>query len=232
MEDQLIQLAQTYNMSVSYDQAKLLVCYLELLTEKNKQINLSGIKTCEEGLYLHILDSLLLLSTFQKCKGNFIDLGTGGGCPGIPLSIMTQREGILLDATGKKVTACNEFIQTLKITSLQAHKARAEEFAQKHPKSFGIVVSRAMAPLKTLIEYAKPFLVQNGYLIATKGKNALEELSEAQNSLRLCGMKYVSRETYDLPNNYGHREILLFQNVEKAKIKLPRKNGEAKNNPL
>jgi 16S rRNA (guanine527-N7)-methyltransferase len=94
------------------------------------------------------------------------------------------------------------------------------------------VTARAVAKLRVLIEYAAPLLAIGGFLIASKGNLTDEELDDAIKTAKICGMKIVSRETFELPNESGHREILKVEKIKRSSVRLPRRTGEAKANPL
>ena len=102
----------------------------------------------------------------------------------------------------------------------------------ERPESFSYVFARAVAQSNVLVEYAAPLLKKNGLLVLEKANPTKDEMAAANRAAKICGMKFVSRETCELPNGLGHREILQYQKVAKSKIKLPRQNGMAKNQPL
>ena len=99
-------------------------------------------------------------------------------------------------------------------------------------RSFRFVVARAVAKANVVMEYAEPFLMDQGKLLLQKANIEEKEFQDALRMAKLCGFEMVSRETFELPNEFGHREILIFQKTKKSKIILPRKNGEAKKHPL
>ena len=226
-----------YGINLSTEQAEKIVKHLYLLIEKNKQMNLTRITDPTEALRLHLLDSLLFVATSQKfCTGAdelFLDIGSGGGFPGLPFAISTGLSGVLIDSVGKKIKAVNEFSLKLGLADkIECQSIRAEELALERRSQFALVLARAVAGLNVLIEYASPLLASNGYLIASKAHLQDEEFCSAQRAAGLCGMSFVSRETYELPDESGHREIYVFKKTEKEKIKLPRSVGMAKNKPL
>lgn len=233
--DTLIALLAEYGISCDERRALLLVRHLDLVIEKNKVMNLTRITDASDALVLHIVDSLLPLACKDvKLSGSstFVDMGTGAGFPGIPLGIMTDAQGTLIDSVGKKVSAVNEFISALGLENLVAEHGRLEDLACSLRGTQDYVFARALARTNILIEYAAPFLKMNGLLVVSKAHPDQEELEEAQRAGELCGLTYVSRETYELPRDLGHREILLYQKTAKAKLQLPRKAGTAKRDPL
>jgi 16S rRNA (guanine527-N7)-methyltransferase len=229
LHDQLIQIG----INATEEQLGSLLLHLDLVLKKNETMNLTAIRNKEKGITLHIVDSLLLLEQFDMTKGVFLDLGTGAGFPGIPLSIMSGREGVLLDSVKKKATACSEFIDHLALSDrLTTSSERVEEHALSHKGSYGCVTARAVASLDVLVEYAAPLLCLYGRLIAAKGVLEEEELNAAHRTADLCGMSIVSRETFELPKSDGHREIIVLEKKEAGRISLPRRIGEARKNPL
>lgn len=225
---------EEYGIALTDSMCEDIYKHYELLTEKNKLINLTRITEPLNACILHYVDSLLIS---KACPDNwenthFLDIGCGAGFPGIPLGIYTQAQGTLIDSVGKKVNCVNEFIDELKLDNLHALHMRAEELALKKPHSYDMVVCRAVAPLRTLIEYASPLLKKNGVLICAKSNKADKELLESAHAQSVCGMTYVSRETYELPLGFGYREILSFKKTKTATIKLPRNIGMAQHKPL
>lgn len=217
------------------NKATKLVGHLELLIEKNKVVNLTRIVDPSSAVTLHVVDSLLPLACQDvrlEATSTFLDIGTGGGFPGIPLGVMTGAHGLLVDSVGKKVKAVNEFISELGVDGLEARHARVEELAHKIPDSQDFVFARAVAQSNVLIEYATPLLRHDGLLVIQKARPEIEELTCAERAAKLCGLTLVSRETFELRDGLGHREILMYRKTSKSKIKLPRRVGLASKEPL
>lgn len=234
-EEQLLDELYEFGINCSEYQAEQMVRHLELVIEKNKVVNLTRIVALRDAVTLHLVDSLVPLRTksFMPSEGlRFLDIGTGAGFPGIPLAIMTGMEGVFIDSVGKKVAAVNEFIHDLRLDDCEALHIRAEELALEQPSSFDFVVARAVAQSNVIAEYATPLLVDGGYLILEKANIASDELQNLNYASQICGLSRVSRETCELPRGLGHREVLIYRKTAKAKLKLPRKNGMAKNHPL
>jgi 16S rRNA (guanine527-N7)-methyltransferase len=161
-----------------------------------------------------------------------LDIGTGAGFPGIPLAIYSGLETTLLDSVGKKVTAVNEFVTELGLSNVEAISMRAEDLARIQAQSFDFVVARAVAELRVLIEYASPLLTTKGTLVASKGNVSDSELADARRAAKICGLKLLSRDSYELPEESGHREVFTYIKERKPSIKLPRATGAAKHKPL
>ena len=164
---------------------------------------------------------------------NYIDIGTGGGFPGLPLAIMSNNKTLLVDSIGKKINAVQSMINEIGLEEkVKAEKLRAEEIPNTYKQKFDFVTFRAVAKTNILLEYAEPFLAFQGTLIVMKANVDEIELQDASQAAKIFGYENVSRETFELPNDFGHREILLYKKVTKSKIKLPRKPGMAKTTPF
>lgn len=240
--DFLVCQANTYGLLISSDEAQLMVKHLFMIIEKNKQVNLTRITNPHDAIVRHYIDSLLFVKAFEDshCLSaypsdslQFLDLGTGAGFPGIPFSIVTMMNGLLIDSITKKTRAVQEFIVDLELSSrLSAMPIRAEDLALRSAASFDLVLVRAVAKLSILIEYASPLLKPNGLLVSSKARIETDEIMHAKKVAHLCGMKLVSRETYDLPYSSGHRELFSFMRTANALVDLPRKPGMAVHRPL
>ncbi|MDO4403608.1 MAG: 16S rRNA (guanine(527)-N(7))-methyltransferase RsmG [Atopobiaceae bacterium] len=235
---QLLQeLLSTYGIETTGHERRLLLQHLDLVVEKNKVMNLTRIVDPLDAIVRHVVDSLLLVPNVKAAQlpseTSFVDIGTGAGFPGIPLGIVTGYKGLLIDSVGKKANAVEEFIEALGLTDMLAAKSiRVEDLAKKKREQYQLVVARAVADLGVLVEYASPLLSKSGCLIVSKANITDEELERGTATSSLVGLKSVSRETYELPYEMGHREILTFKKISASKIKLPRQVGMAKHKPL
>ena len=148
-----------YSLSVTDVELRKCIQHLDLVLETNKTTNLTRILNVEDAAVLHILDSLVLLPYINKApEGALLDMGTGAGFPGIPLTITTHRKATYIDSVGKKVDAVNSFVHALGLKHAHAVHDRLEEYARSHKKQFSVVTARALAPLPILVEYAAPYL--------------------------------------------------------------------------
>ncbi len=237
-------------IALSPQEADLLVKHVLLVAEKNKSCNLTGIRDVEKSLYLNTVDSLFFVASYQQLIEEglfldqeedsshkeapcFVDMGTGGGFPGIPFGIMTKMNGLLLDSVTKKAEAVEGFIADLRLQDrLEAKDLRTEELSKESPQTAWVALARALAPLEVLLEYASPLLRQGGFLVASKGLPKEDELAAAGAAEGETGMKLVSRETRELPEDMGHRELFVYQKTSSPTIKLPRKPGMATKRPI
>ena len=147
--------------------------YLELLLEANKNINLTGITQPKEAVIKHTLDSLSVSNAIQGTK--VIDIGSGGGTPGIPLAIANpDKQYYLVDSVLKKTIFLKEAIETLKLNNVEVICERGENIKNL---SADTVVSRAFGSLNYLIDASKHMVSKKGLFLAMKGKIKKEEIS-------------------------------------------------------
>lgn len=209
----------------------LLKRHLELVIEANKTTNITRISTWEEGMLLHVEDSLVgLPEVMDAPAGRMADIGSGAGYPGIPLAIESGRQTLLADSVGKKTTILSSMIETLGLENVEVYTGRIEDLAREKPAAFNVVTARALAQLSILMELASPMLQEGGRLVCYKANVSDEELQHALSLQEQLGMKHVSDRTVTLGDN--SRRIICFEKTGRPKIKLPRKVGMAQKRPL
>ncbi|NLN14585.1 MAG: 16S rRNA (guanine(527)-N(7))-methyltransferase RsmG [Tissierellia bacterium] len=210
--------------------------YKELLKEWNTKINITAITDDEEIDIKHFLDSLtpFTLDIF-KGKQRVIDIGTGGGFPGLPLKIVNPDLDItLLDSLNKRITFLKEVIHQLNLASIQAIHGRAEELGRKeeYREGYDICISRAVASLDTLSEYCIPFVKVGGYFISMKGPDIDEELESAKNAIKILGGKVVDKKLIEIPESDIVHSLIVIEKIRKTPTKYPRGGGKPRKNPL
>ena len=159
-------------------QLRQLEQYAGLLESANRTLNLVSRKEQAPLLIRHVFHSILvgLFHPFQPGE-KVLDIGTGGGLPGIPLAIaFPDTQFLLIDATGKKIAACREMIKVLGLKNVLASKVRVEELKGV---IFDTALSRQVAPLRRLCRYAERLLSPEGILICLKGGDLEKEIQEA-----------------------------------------------------
>ena len=168
--------AGVHELGLDLDQSQLdtLWRYAHMLRERNAHVNLTSIVSPEGILTLHMLDSLSVAPHLGDAR-RIIDVGTGGGFPGIPLAVaFPDRHFTLIDGTQKKIRFVAESIAALDIRNATAIAARAESYGGE--RNFDVVVARAVGSLADLVRDASGLLGPRGRLLAMKGKLADEEL--------------------------------------------------------
>jgi len=223
-------------ITLSKKQMDQFIKYYEMLVEKNKVMNLTGITEWEEVVQKHFLDSLSLVYAVDIEDGmKVLDLGTGAGFPGIPLKIaFPEMQIVLLDSLNKRIKFLQEVVDALDLKGIKAIHGRAEDFAQKgeYRESFDLVVSRAVANLSTLSEYCIPFVQVGGSFVAYKSGEIGEELDAADHPILMLGGTLASVEEFSLPDSDVSRSLIVIDKEESTKKKYPRGGGKPAKDPL
>ncbi len=210
--------------------------YKELLQEWNQKINITAIIEDRDIDIKHFLDSLSCLSLdLFEGKKRVIDIGTGGGFPGIPLKIMREDlEVTLLDSLNKRIIFLKEVIDKLDLKDIQAIHGRAEELSRQkeYREKYDIAISRAVASLDTLSEYCLPFVKVGGYFIAMKGPDIEEELASSEKAIALLGGQLVESKIITIPESDIRHSLIVIEKIKQTAPKYPRGGGKPKKNPL
>jgi 16S rRNA (guanine527-N7)-methyltransferase len=213
------------------DDVDQLANYLDLLLETNKQFNLTGIKEPEDAWTKHILDSLSLIPSLTK-EGveHVVDVGSGGGLPGIPLAItMPDVTFTLVETTKKKAMFLSDVVEQLGLNNVTVIAERAENLATKDGGFRDIadaVIARAVGPLNVLLELTVPFAKVGGVVLAIKGERAPIEIEDARKALHVLKAEVTesSRTTTGT--------VLTIRKLESTPNKYPRVAGEPKRLPI
>ena len=225
-------------LHINYDDGKSrkFEGYMESVLEKNKHINLTAITYRDEFIRKHYVDSLLCASSAEFRNANsVIDVGTGGGFPGIPLAIaFPEKEFVLIDSLNKRIRIINELCESYGIDNVTALHGRAEELGRNSNfrESFDICVSRAVANMSTLSEYCLPFVKIGGTFIAYKGPECSEELNNASNAIRMLGGKVMRIENPQFDELPFEHTLIYINKAESTRSKYPRKAGTPSKEPI
>jgi 16S rRNA (guanine527-N7)-methyltransferase len=197
-------------------QLERLAYFAELVTEKNEIVNLVSRKDIASIIENHIFISAYITRYLPEKISQFIDIGTGGGFPGIPLAIMRpELKGVLADSTGKKIDAVKDFINALKMRNViaEANRVESPEFISAYQNQFDLAVSRATVPLIILLRYALPLMKERGFVAALKGGDIEEEFQKAMLKYKPYIKKSTIFELFYKPTNVrnqkGKKLILL-----------------------
>ena len=225
-------------LHINYDDSKSrkFEGYMESVLEKNKHINLTAITDRDEFIRKHYVDSLLCASSAEFRNANsVIDVGTGGGFPGIPLAIaFPEKEFVLIDSLNKRIRIINELCENYGIDNVTALHGRAEELGRNSNfrESFDICVSRAVANMSTLSEYCLPFVKIGGTFIAYKGPECSEELNNASNAIRMLGGEVMRIENPQFDELPFEHTLIYINKAESTRSKYPRKAGTPSKEPI
>ena len=225
--------AKQIEIELTKEQIEKYYNYMDLLLEWNGKINLTAIIDPKEIILKHFVDSLTI-AKYIKDDEKLIDVGTGAGFPGIPLSIVKENTDIvLLDSLNKRINFLQEVKENLKLENITTIHGRAEEFGKnkKERETYDIATSRAVAPLNILLEYLLPLVKVGGRAICMKGSN-IEEVENAKNALEILGGKIEKIEEITLPNSDIKRNIIIVEKVKNTPLKYPRKPGTPSKEPI
>lgn len=202
--------------------------YYQLLYLENQKYNLTAI-TEREAVYLkHFYDSLTIVKSLNLDNQYVLDIGTGAGFPGIVLKIFFPNLKIdLLDATTKKCQFLNLVINKLNLKDIKTINERAEVYSKKHREIYDIVISRAVAPLKHLLEYSIPTLKVNGYFVALKS-NITEEIKDIANYHQKLSLANESITHFKLPIELSDRTLYRIEKISPTKPIYPRTYSQIK----
>lgn len=204
LTEQLSALISRTTLVVSPKQIDLLVQYVELLNKWNKAYNLTSVRDPSEMLVKHIMDSLMVGPILKG--NNFIDVGTGPGLPGIPLSILyPERNFVLLDSLGKRITFLRQVVFQLKLENVTPVKSRVEEYQGEQP--FDGVLSRAFSSLNDMVSWCQHLITtEQGRFFALKGQFPHDEVTKLPENITL-------EESHEIivPELVGERHVLVLK---------------------
>ena len=212
--------------------------YYQELVKWNRRANLTSI-TGFKGVQLkHFLDSVTVTAAFKqpvKAGLSLIDVGSGGGFPGLPVKIVFPNiRLVLLEATGKKAAFLRHITEVLRLEDVEIVTGRAEVIAHQaqYRQRFDIVLSRAVAPLATLAELCLPLCAIGGSFIAQKKGDAGLELGQAAEAISMLGGSPPEIKMVDLKELSDRRYLVVIKKVAPTPAKYPRRPGMPAKRPL
>ncbi len=206
----------------------------------NQQVNLTRITTPEDFWEKHLWDSLQgvapwLTEGTSADTLKVVDVGTGGGFPGLPVALVFPHWAIaLLDATRKKLAALETVCETLGIANVSFLPQRAEQVAHQptHRESYDLALLRAVGPVNTCAEYALPLLNLGGQAILYRGQWSADEEAGLTAILPRLGGKLLEVRSQTTPLTQGVRHNVILTKVERTPDKFPRLPGIPSKTPL
>lgn len=205
--------------------------YVTRLLEVNRRMNLTATRDAEGVWVRHVFDSLLVAPRLKAdADQRALDLGSGGGFPGMVLAILRpDMEWMLVDSVGKKARFLGETAEALGLKNVQVSSERAEVlghdpgYRQRHH----VVTARAVARLNVLMELTAPLLRKGGHLLAMKGEKAPEEIQEAHRASER--LQFVLRRRIPQP---GGGMLLDYRKQAPTPKRYPRPVGVPAQKPL
>ena len=234
---------QCAEYGISFEPAEInnLGRFLAMLMHANTRMNLTSIRESDEAWSKHIFDSLTLIPLLAELEegSTIIDIGSGGGLPGIPLAIaLPKLRFTLMDATMKKCDYLYQTAMALGLTNVRVICARAETLGQDrgektatgrdnvHREHYDIVMARGVGQIPMLAELTVPLAKVGGLVLMTKGKRAEEELANAKQALHLLHAAHAGM--VDTPTG----RIVVIEKLRRTPRDYPRRDGEPKRAPL
>ena len=226
-------LARRAGLELSEQQREKLARFLDLLLEANTRMNLTRITDRAEADVQHVGDALTVLPFLPAGQVRLVDVGAGGGIPGIPLAIARPDATVLLvESTKKKAAFLRQAIEALGLMNVSVSEWRAEDVGHSNNReSFDIAVARAVATLPWLAEWLLPLVRKGGKMLAMKGPKVADELPVAKKPIQLAGGGEATIHPVSLPGT-EHRVIVEIPKVARSDTRLPRPATQAKGKPL
>lgn len=205
---QLSEGLQTLGIELSADCQERLLAYLALLAKWNKTFSLTALRDREKAVSHHLLDSLAVLPYLpEDTAGGLLDVGSGGGQPGIPLAICRPAMPVVLaDSNQKKVAFLKQAIIELKLTQVQAQCIRIEQWQPEN--RFATITSRAFAELADFINLTRHLLAPDGRWLAMKGVWPHEEIARLP-----AGIAVEAVHPLAVPGVDGARHLIVLREV-------------------
>jgi len=186
--------------------------YEKLLLDWNKKLNLVSRKTT--SIEEHILNSIFFLTKYKLNRNEtIIDIGTGGGFPGIPLKILYPDIKLTLaDSIRKKVKALDDIVVNMNFKETKAVCSRAEDLSSKkdYSKKYDIVISKTVAPLDKLYKWGKGFLTENGKTICIKGGDISDEINSFRRKNQNMKFNVIDYRFYSVYNIEDKKIVVIL----------------------
>ena len=220
------------NIEITEKQLNQLEEYYNLLVTENKKYNLTAITEKEQVYLKHFYDSITLSKIIKLDNQTLCDIGTGAGFPGLVLKIMFPNLKVtLIESNGKKCNFLNIVKEKLELENITIINERAEIYSINNREIFDIVTSRAVAPLKHLLEYSVPAVKVNGHYVAMKS-NIENETQTIDNYYKKLNINLEEKIVFNLPKENSLRTILLYKKNKETNKIYPRKYTDIKKKDL
>ncbi|MBI2755743.1 MAG: 16S rRNA (guanine(527)-N(7))-methyltransferase RsmG [Chloroflexi bacterium] len=232
--------ARTLGVELSAGQLAQFDQFQAALLDWNARVNLTSITSAPEVEVKHFLDSLTaavpVLARLRAGEApRAIDVGTGGGFPGIPLKIAFPRLKLtLLEATGKKARFLRAVVEMLQLSDVEVKAARAEDLARLpgHRDEYGLATARALGSLATVVELCAPFLEPGGLLVAQRRGDLEAELRRAAPAFSALKVWARAPVPIQVPGLADGRGLIVGEKHGPTPSRYPRRSGMARKDPI
>ena len=236
LAEMMLDSAAAMGIAMTRAQAEQFEQYHAMLTEANRQFNLTRVPDeLREAADRNYLDCIAPLAHgWPEGVRSLVDVGSGAGFPGIPLSIMLPEvHVVMVDSLDKRVKFLKSVIDALELNAEAVH-ARAEDAARRPElrERFDMAVARAVAPMCVLCEYLLPFVRVGGRMLALKGPSLEDELAEAARAVDALGGRVGRVEAVEIPGRDWSHRLAYIDKIAPTPKQYPRKAGVPEKKPL
>jgi 16S rRNA (guanine527-N7)-methyltransferase len=237
---ELIEGARGLGMELSPTQIEQFELYYRELIDWNKRTNLTAITDYAAVQVKHFLDSLTVTMAFRGGEADsedlsVVDVGSGAGFPGVPLKIVLPRlRLVLIEPTQKKAAFLHHIVGELGLENAKVLNSRAEEAGHLpvYREQFALVLSRAVAPLPTLVELTLPFCRPGGRLVAQKKGYIDQEIAGAERAIAVLGGQLGHVQRIELEQFSDVRYLVVIDKICPTPGRYPRRPGMPKKRPM
>ena len=214
--------------------------YRDAILNWNEKVNLTSITNLGEFEEKHFIDSLACIGSVEFLSARtIIDIGSGGGFPGVPLAIAyPEKEFLLLDSSAKRMRIVSDIADSIGISNVRTIHGRAEDAGRDETlrESFDLCVSRAVAALPVLLEYCLPFVKIGGTFISYKGPGSDDEFEDGKKAVDVLGGKFSRelemKDTHFSGGGSGAHKLFFFEKVSSTPASYPRSAGKPSKKPI
>lgn len=232
--------AASFGLDLPDEARRRLARFAALLLDANRRLNLTRIVEPAEVERRHLLDSLTCaLPVLEPLRAGAawrcLDVGSGGGLPGIPLAIVFPALAVtLLEATGKKAAFLRDAVDALGLERASVVAARAEDAARDraHRDAYDLVVARALAPLDVALEWCLPFVKPGGLLVLPRGGDLAEQRAAGEVAARALAARLRPPLPLAVPELPSGRSLVVAEKLGPTPSRFPRRAGLAAKQPL
>ena len=230
--------AEGLNLCLTPEQVQMFKDYYQELTSWNRRMNLTAIVEYQEAQTKHFLDSLttsLVLSDRVREYGRVMDIGSGGGFPGVPLKVVFPGIHLaLMDSVGKITTFLTHLVSFLGLTDVEVYTGRAEDLAlnPRLRESFDVVVSRGIASMRILMELTLPYCRVGGMVVTLKKGEIASEVVSSLHAMEVLGGRIRESRGVDVEGLRDGRVLVVVDKVKHTPTKFPRRPGLPRKHPL
>lgn len=230
--------ARALNLRLSQCQIKGFQDYYREMIAWNRRMNITAIVNYEEAQLKHFLDSLtvaMVLPEEARSHGRVLDIGSGGGFPGIPLKLAFPTIRLtLLDSVAKKTSFLRHLLEALGLNDVEVYTGRAEDLALDPDlrESFDVVVSRGVARMRVLMEITLPYCRVGGIVVTAKKGEIDSELVASLHAMEVLGGGIRETRGVNLEGLQDGRALVVVEKVRPTPAKFPRRPGMPAKHPL